>query len=105
MGQHGRNRTGSDATRGDRAFTTERHEVLVGEDERVEGYAPASGGPWDPHGRPPPGIEGTPGPMPIAGAPDPAPRTGYDGADRRREPVAVAAERRHNPYVYGTPQI
>lgn len=104
MSQHGRNRTGSDATRGDRAFATERHDLAVGEDERIEGYAPALAGPSDAHGRPLPGIEGTPGPMPIAGAPDSSPRMGYDGGDRRRTPVPVAAERRTKPYVYGVPQ-
>jgi len=30
---------------------------------------------------------------------------GYDGADRRRKPIPVSGERRHNPYVYGTPQM
>lgn len=100
MGQHGRNRTGSDSTRGDRAFETERHDTPVAEDEAVEGYAPSLAGPWDPQGRPPPGIEGTPGPMPLAGAPDPSPRMGYDGVDRRRKPLPVEAERRRNPYEY-----
>ncbi|MDP2309375.1 MAG: hypothetical protein Q8P18_25365 [Pseudomonadota bacterium] len=101
MGQHGRNRTGSDATRGNRAFETERHDVPVGEDERVEGFAPAFAGPWDPQGRPPPGIVGAVGPMPIAGAPDTTPREGFDGADRRRQSVPVSEDRRHNPYEYG----
>ncbi|MDO9280693.1 MAG: hypothetical protein Q7U06_02225 [Pseudomonadota bacterium] len=72
----------------------------MGEDEPVEGYAPAFAGPWDPQSRPPPGIEGTPGPMPIAGAPDSSPRAGFDGTDRRRKAESVAAERRHHPYVY-----
>lgn len=79
----------------------------VGEDERVEGFAPAFAGPWDPQTRPPAGIEGTPGPMPIAGAPDTSPRAGFDGADRRRAqiPEWEGHDRRVHPYEYGPTQV
>lgn len=86
MGQHGRNRTGSEKTRGDRAFETERHDLpeVPGATggPHPEGYAPGFAAPWDVQGRPLPGTVGT-GVQPISGAPDASPATGFEGNNRR----------------------
>jgi hypothetical protein len=102
MGQHGRDRTGSSATRGDTPFDTERNELPIGDDEPMEGYAPAASGPGDPHARRPSGI-GPAGPGSLAGRHDASPRAGFDGVDRRRQQAAGWEERdrRRLPYPYG----
>ncbi len=101
MGQHGRNRTGSDATRGNRVFETERHDEPVSDTRPIDEFAPAQAAPWDVQGRPPPGIVGS-GPMPIAGSPDVTPREGFDGVNRRVEQATgwEGQERRRAPWTY-----